>query len=79
MCESTVKGCRATLVFRAEMHAFLLKEVKTDRLVTLRGNVHHIETILIDECTVCTIVQKSLTNFNVSPERCIVNCSEFIF
>ena len=50
------------------MHALLFEEEETDRLVALRGNVHHIEAILIVHVEVCAVVDQSLADIDVSTE-----------
>lgn len=60
------------------MHAFLFKEVQTDRLVALCCNMHHIEAILIDQLEISSIINQNLAHINVSSEGSIVNSCKLV-
>jgi hypothetical protein len=74
-----VQGSRAPFVFGIQIHIFLFKIVKTDRLVSLGSNVQNIQSILVLYINIRFIFDQTFNNFNISSEWCIMQSCKFIF
>lgn len=69
---------RATLVAGCEAQPKLLEVVKTDGLVSLRGDVHAVQPVGILYLHVCAELEKLLNNVDVSAEACVMDGTKFV-
>jgi len=73
-----MKRCRTSLVSGAEIHVLFTEEEKTDRLISLGCNMHHIKSIEILSIYICSVFDQNRTHLNVSSERGIMQSRKLI-
>ena len=69
---------RIPVILHIDIHIVRLEVVQRNRLVPLRCNMHHIESVGVSDIHVCAIVHQSLHDLNVAFERRIVESCKFV-
>lgn len=74
-----MERCRASLVATAQIHVLFTEKEKTNRLITLSGDMHHIESVEILGIDISAILDQNRTHLNITPERGIMQRRKLIF
>ena len=73
-----MQGCAHSMIPASNIEALFLEEIHRYGLVTLSGDMHHVDSEVVLLLNIRSIFDKQLNQINIASERCEMQGSETV-